>query len=71
LSQGTANAERDSDLQNSVEIKTPAQIEKMRAACKLGREALDAAARAIRPGVTTDEIDDIVHQVAINGGCYI
>ena len=29
----------------------------MRVACKLGREVLDEAAKAIAPGVTTDEID--------------
>ncbi|CAM6128628.1 unnamed protein product [Calypogeia fissa] len=69
-SDGTANEERCSEWQNSVEIKNPTQIGKMRAACKLGREALDAAGRAIRPGVTTDEIDAVVHEVCINGGGY-
>ena len=33
------------------------EIEDMRVACKLGREVLDEAAKAIAPGVTTDEID--------------
>ena len=33
------------------------EIEQMRVACKLGREVLDEAAKAIAPGVTTDEID--------------
>ena len=30
---------------------------------QLGREVLDIAAAAIRPGVTTDEIDRLVHEV--------
>ena len=30
---------------------------------QLAREVLDIAAGAIRPGVTTDEIDRIVHEV--------
>ena len=30
---------------------------------QLGREVLDEAAKAIEVGVTTDEIDAIVHQV--------
>ena len=34
----------------------------------MGREILDAAARAIRPGITTDEIDAIVHKATIEAG---
>jgi methionine aminopeptidase len=30
---------------------------------KFGREVLDAAAASIKPGVTADEIDRIVHEV--------
>ena len=37
---------------------------------RLGREVLDAAHRAVKPGVTTDEIDRIVHEVTIQGGAY-
>ena len=37
---------------------------------KLGREILDAAARIIRPGVTTDEIDRVVHEYTIEHGAY-
>lgn len=32
------------------------------------REVLDAAARAIRPGITTDEIDEIVHEATVAAG---
>lgn len=35
--------------------------EKMKVVCKLAREVLDIAAAAIKPGVTTLEIDEIVH----------
>lgn len=37
----------------------------MRKACRLGREVLDIAAAAIKPGVTTDEIDRIVHEATL------
>lgn len=67
---GLPKIEQSSDLQNRVEIKTPEQIEKMRETCRVAREVLDAAARAIRPGVTTDEIDDIVHKATIAAGGY-
>lgn len=40
-------------------------IEGMRKVCRLAREVLDLAAAAARPGVTTDEIDEIVHKACI------
>jgi methionyl aminopeptidase len=39
--------------------------EKMRKVCRLAREVLDLAAAALRPGITTDEIDVIVHNACI------
>lgn len=67
---GIPKIEQTSDLQNRVEIKSPEQIDRMRETCKVAREVLDAAARAIRPGVTTDEIDEIVHEATIAAGGY-
>lgn len=37
---------------------------------QLTREVLDLAATAIRPGVTTDEIDEIVHNATIERNAY-
>lgn len=37
---------------------------------KLGREVLDLAASHIRPGVTTDEIDEVVHNACIERNSY-
>ncbi|KAH9733150.1 methionine aminopeptidase 1A [Citrus sinensis] len=65
---GTPKVEPNSDLQHVVEIKTPDQIERMRETCRIAREVLDAAARMIRPGVTTDEIDRVVHEATITAG---
>ncbi|XP_077245104.1 methionine aminopeptidase 1A-like [Tasmannia lanceolata] len=67
---GIPKIEPNSDLQNVVEIKTPEQIERMRETSRIAREVLDAAARAIRPGVTTDEIDEVVHEATIAAGGY-
>ena len=39
--------------------------EGMRKVCRLAREVLDIAAREVRPGVTTDHIDEVVHQACI------
>lgn len=45
-------------------------INGMRKACKIGREVLDIAVRAAKPGVTTEEIDVIVHQACIERNSY-
>ena len=37
----------------------------MRKVCRLAREVLDTAGRAVKPGVTTDYIDEIVHKAAL------
>ena len=34
----------------------------MRETCRIAREVIDVAARVIRPGITTDEIDEVVHK---------
>mmetsp|Transcript_12315 Transcript_12315/g.22363 ORF Transcript_12315/g.22363 Transcript_12315/m.22363 type:complete len:390 (-) Transcript_12315:129-1298(-) len=46
------------------------EIEGMRKCCKLGREVLDIAGRAVRVGITTDEIDKIVHDACMERNCY-
>jgi methionyl aminopeptidase len=51
-------------------IKTPEQIERMRRACRAAREALEIAKQAVRPGITTDEIDAITHQAYIDLGGF-
>lgn len=53
-----------------IEVKTPEQILKMRAAGRVAREVLDIAGAAVRPGITTDEIDNIVHAETIKRGAY-
>ncbi|KAI0736980.1 peptidase M24, structural domain-containing protein [Fomitopsis betulina] len=42
----------------------------MRTSCRLAREVLDIAASHIRPGVTTDELDEIVHNETIKRDSY-
>lgn len=37
----------------------------MRVVCRLAREVLDIAARALKPGVTTDYIDEVVHKACL------
>ncbi|KII86769.1 hypothetical protein PLICRDRAFT_43435 [Plicaturopsis crispa FD-325 SS-3] len=44
--------------------------EKMRTVCRLAREVLDIAASHVRPGITTDAIDEIVHEECIKRKAY-
>jgi methionyl aminopeptidase len=50
---------------NKITILNAKEIEGMRKVCRLGREVLDIAARAAKPGVTTDYIDEVVHKACI------
>lgn len=60
----------DRNLPWIIDVKTPDEIEKMRAAGKVAREVLDAAGSMVRPGITTDEIDNFVHEETLKRGAY-
>ena len=49
-------------------IKTPAQIEKIKESCKINVAVLDYVAEHIGPGVTTQQIDDWVHEETVRHG---
>ncbi|KAF8517559.1 methionine aminopeptidase [Hysterangium stoloniferum] len=51
-------------------ILTKGEQESMRTVCRLSREVLDIAAQHVKPGVTTDFIDSIVHKETIKRGAY-
>jgi methionyl aminopeptidase len=46
------------------------EIAKIRAAGRIAARALDAVEAAIRPGITTEEIDRIAHEYVISQGAY-
>lgn len=48
-----------------ISILSPPECQAMRKVCRLAREVLDIAAAAAKPGVTTDEIDAIVHDACV------
>ena len=43
-----------------VDIKSKAELDRMREACRMSAEIRDICANAVAPGVTTGEIDDLV-----------
>src|SRR3982750_877772 len=51
-------------------VQTPETIEKMRVASRLAAQATEAAGEHCKPGVTTDEIDRVVHEFLCDHGAY-
>jgi methionyl aminopeptidase len=51
-------------------VKSPEIIERMRHAGRVAAEVLTLAGAEVRPGVTTDHIDEVVHQACIDRGVY-
>lgn len=54
----------------NVEAQTPEDIAKMRISGRIAREVLDTAIRCVRPGMTTDEIDSVVHDETLKRNAY-
>ncbi len=51
-------------------VQTPETIEAMREASVIAADALQAAGKAVAPGVTTDELDRIVHEYLLDHDAY-
>ena len=51
-------------------VQTPETIEAMRGTSRIAADALAAAGAAVRPGVTTDEIDRVAHEYMCDHGAY-
>jgi len=52
------------------DIKSPETIEKIRVAGRIAAQALQVVGEAVRPGVTTDELDRIGHEFIIAHNAY-
>jgi len=52
------------------DVQTAETIEKMRVAGRIASEAMYEAAKAIAPGVTTDELDAVAHEYMLDHGAY-
>jgi methionyl aminopeptidase len=64
----TPASDRQYAKKNRIRIKTPEQIEGIRRAGALVIETLDLVEPHIRPGVTTDEINTLVHDYTLGHG---
>ncbi len=54
----------------SIKIKTAAEIEKMRVACKLASNVLEMIEPYVKPGISTEEIDRICHDYILENNAY-
>jgi methionyl aminopeptidase len=53
-----------------VEFHSGASLERLRAACRVAAEVLETVGEAVKPGVTTDELDRIAHEAYLSRGAY-
>lgn len=65
-----AETGRPSRRDSAPMIKDAEAIAGMRRACRCAREVLDITLAAVRPGITTDELDAIAHAAAVERGAY-
>jgi len=52
------------------DVYTPEEVERIRASGRLASQAIDAAEAVLRPGVTTDELDRVVHEFLVGHDAY-
>jgi len=52
------------------DIKTPEQVEKIRAAGRIAAQAIALVGEHCKPGITTDELDRIGHDFVVANGAY-
>jgi methionyl aminopeptidase len=64
-SDGIPRSEQRFIRRHNITILNVTEQEAMRKASKLAREVLDIAAREVKPGVTTDYIDEVVHKACV------
>ena len=65
---GAEDAETVYFRKYNIRIKKPADIEAIRKAGRLVLDTLDLVESAVRPGVTTDELNTLAHEFTINNG---
>lgn len=62
---GVPRSEQVFVSRNKITILDKKQQDAMRKVCRMAREVLDIAAREIKPGITTEHIDEVVHKACL------
>jgi methionyl aminopeptidase len=68
--EGIPHSEDDARGNHKIPVYSADIIQKVREAGKLAAEVLATAGKVAKPGVTTDEIDRVVHEKCIELECY-
>jgi methionyl aminopeptidase len=55
---------------SAIEIMTPSMLARMREACQLGADTLAMVGPHLKPGITTDDINTLVHDYTIKHGAW-
>jgi methionyl aminopeptidase len=63
-------ARREPRADSHGDVYTPAEVELIRESGRIAAGALETVAAAIRPGITTDELDAIAHDFVIERDAY-
>lgn len=66
----SVSEEREKKSASTIPVYTAEEIAAIREACRIGREVLDEAGKAVKVGVTTDEIDRVTHEACVERGAY-
>eukprot|EP00088_Acartia_fossae_P002419 TRINITY_DN10981_c0_g1_i2.p1 TRINITY_DN10981_c0_g1~~TRINITY_DN10981_c0_g1_i2.p1 ORF type:complete len:150 (-),score=14.54 TRINITY_DN10981_c0_g1_i2:753-1160(-) len=56
--------------QNSIDIKSEEEINRMRRTCQLAKSILTECQQLLKPGTTTDDIDKFVTELAFKARAY-
>ncbi|KAF8973444.1 Methionine aminopeptidase 1, partial [Entomortierella lignicola] len=67
---GIPYSEQNIRSSSTIEVLPKSDIDILRNVCKLAREVIDIGIAAVKVGVTTDEIDRIIHEATIERGGY-
>jgi methionyl aminopeptidase len=54
----------------SIELFTPSMVERMREACRIAADSLVEVGKIIQPGITTGDINDLVHDFVVARDAY-
>ncbi len=55
---------------NGRDVRTPEELVRLRRSCKAAARILKAAGAMVKPGITTDAIDEFVHALTVKEGGY-
>ena len=70
INKGRSIEEESKKSGKYIPVYTEDEIKGIRESCKLGRYILDEAHKIAKPGVTTNEIDVLVHELCIENEAY-